>query len=294
MGFEQFHPTVSLIFFSAVIAGALLFQHPVYLAVALVCAFVYSLWRCGRRGLWLRLLFLPMAVVFAFWYSGYTHFGVTVLRQNFVGNNMTLEALVYGLVLGLSAAAVCLWLACLYSVFTTDKMVYLFGRVSPRLSLFLAIALRMLPRIGQQARRIHTAQCGIGRGLRQGSLFRRLKNALRILSMLITWTIESLMSASAAMRCRGSALRGRTAYSIYRFDNRDRAFVIGMFFCITLCMMAMLLGRATAVYDPRILLPECDGMSLLFYFAYGAFCLMPFVMEVWTVWRYKTAAEKVG
>ncbi len=41
---------------------------------------------------------------------------MTVLRQNFIGNNMTAESLVYGLVLGVRAACVCMWCSALFRV----------------------------------------------------------------------------------------------------------------------------------------------------------------------------------
>ena len=184
---------------------------------------------------------LPLVAAFALYYSSYTHFGVTVLEQNMIGNNMTLESLVYGFVLGSVVVGTLIWFSCVYSVFTTDKVVYLFGKVSPRLSLFLAIALRMVPRIKKEAKRINTAQQGIGRGANQGNLWQRIRNCIRIFSMLITWTIDSLTLVSESMRSRGSSLRGRKAFSIYRFDNRDRAYVVGNFACLTVIFMAVML-----------------------------------------------------
>jgi len=130
---------------------------------------------------------------------------MTVLRQNFVGNNMTWESLVYGFVLGVTGAGVWIWFSCVFSVFTTDKVVYLFGKASPRLSLFLAILLRMATRIKNEAKRINMAQQGIGRGVNQGNLRQRIRNCLRIFSMLITWTIDSLTTASESMRSGAAA-----------------------------------------------------------------------------------------
>lgn len=135
---------------------------------------------------------------------------MTVLKQNFIGNNLTVESFVYGMVTGLRAAAVCMWLSCLFRVVSSDKVLYLFGRVSPRLSLFLTILLRFIPRIGREARKINLAQKGIGRGSNQGNVFRRLVNCLRMFSMLITWMISALALESDSMRSRGSLLRGRT------------------------------------------------------------------------------------
>ena len=290
MGFERCHPAVNLIYFAAVLVGMITFQHPVFLVISFLCAFAYSMKRNGWKAVVFNLCLLPFVVAFALYYSSYTHFGMTVLHQNMVGNNMTLESLVYGAVLGVIGAGICMWFSCVFSVFTTDKVVYLFGKVSPRLSLFLAIALRMIPRIKKEAKRINMAQQGIGRGANQGNLWQWFRNSLRIVSMLITWTIDSLTIASESMRSRGSSLRGRKAFSIYRFDNRDRLFVIGLFLCLTLTMMAMLLGQTDIVYDPKIIWTQVNP---LFCIDYVVLCLMPLGLELWTEYRFQKARRLI-
>ena len=286
MGFEKCHPAVNFIYFTTVIAGMIVFQHPIFLLISFVCAFIYSIKRNGWRALVLNVILLPSVAAYAFYYSSYNHFGVTVLQQNMIGNNMTLESLVYGCVLGFVIAGVLIWFSCVYSVFTTDKVVYLFGKVSPRLSLFLAITLRMVPRIKKEAKKINTAQRGIGRGTNQGNVFQRLRNSIRIVSMLITWTIDSLTLVSESMRSRGSSLRGRKAFSIYRFDNRDRAYVVGNFACLTVIFMAVMLKQTDILYDPRIIMNPVTEMSYLFYAGYAVFCLMPLGLELWTQYRF--------
>lgn len=294
MGFESCHPAVNLIYFAAVLFGTLSFRHPVFLAISFACAFAYSIRRNGHKALTFNLCLLPCIVAFSLCYSSYHHFGLTVLRQNFIGNNMTVEALVYGAVLGTAVAGVMIWMSCVYSVFSSDKVVYLFGRVSPPLSLFLAIVLRMVPRIKAEAKRIHTARQGLGKGIRQGSFPQRLKNGIRIFSMLISWTISSLATASDSMRSRGSTLRGRTAFSIYRFDNRDRAYVTAQFACLTLTVMAILLGFTDMVYDPLILWESITPMACLCCFGYAILCLMPLGLELWTGLRFSQARKKIA
>lgn len=289
MGFEKCHPAVNFIYFTTVIAGMIVFQHPIFLLISFVCAFIYSIKRNGWKALIFNAVLLPCVVAFALYYSSYTHFGVTVLQQNMIGNNMTLESLVYGFVLGIVVAGVLIWFSCVYSVFTTDKVVYLFGKVSPRLSLFLAIILRMVPRIKKEANKINIAQQGIGRGANQGNLWQRIRNCIRIFSMLITWTIDSLTTASESMRSRGSTLRCRKAFSIYRFDNRDRAYVVGNFACLTVIFMAVMLKQTDIIYDPRIIMTPVTTMSYVFYAGYAVFCLMPLGLELWTEYRFKKA-----
>ena len=141
MGFEACHPAVNLLYFAAVIFGMISFRHPVFLGISFLCAFAYSVKRNKWKAVVFNCLLIPLAAVYALYYSAYHHFGMTELGINFVGNRLTLESMVYGLVLGFVIAGVMVWLSCVYSVFTTDKVVYLFGKVSPRLSLFLAILL---------------------------------------------------------------------------------------------------------------------------------------------------------
>jgi len=289
MGFEACHPAVNFIFFAAAIYGAVSFKHPVFLAIAYVCAFAYSVKRRGRGVVGFNLCLLPLVLAFALYYSSYHHFGVTVLRKNFINNNITLESFVYGLVIGLRFATLCMWLEAMFRVVSSDKVVYLFGKVSPLLALFLTILLRLIPRIGNEARRINLAQKGIGRGSNQGNLFQRLMNCLRIFSMLITWMISALALESDSMRSRGSLLRGRTAFSIYRFDNRDRAFVIALFSCITMTAMGVILGASKMWYNPRIIWRPLNAIGVLTAIGYLTLCMMPMGLELWTEYRFRKA-----
>ena len=126
MGFESCHPAVNFLFFAAALYGAVHFDHPVFLAIAYVSAFAYSVRRCGKRAVAVNLFFIPLILIFGLYYSSYHHFGVTVLRQNFIGNNLTVESFVYGLVTGLRFAVLCMWLEAIFRVVTSDKVGYLF------------------------------------------------------------------------------------------------------------------------------------------------------------------------
>ncbi|MBO4359613.1 MAG: hypothetical protein J5822_01925 [Eubacteriaceae bacterium] len=241
------------------------------------------------KALFFELALIPLAFIYAAYYASYHHFGMTELAVNFVGNRLTLESAVYGLVTGLIIAGVMIWSTCVFSVFTTDKVVYLLGALSPRLSLAASIILRMVPRSVSEARKINTARAGIGRAIGQGNIFRRTVNAVNIFSILITWLIGTFRSLSDSMRSRGSTLRGRTAFSIYRFDYRDRLYVIVMFFFITVTMAGYMLRQTVMIYDPRLMWNPVSFVSYIFYTAYALFCLMPFMLEVYTEWSFRRA-----
>lgn len=286
MRFDSYHPTINLIYFASVILFAIWFDHPVFLAISYAAAFLYSVKLNGMRGLIFDLCLIPLILIYAGFYAYYNHFGVTPLRQNFIGNSITVEALVYGLALGITAAAVIMWLSCLFAVFSADKVVYLFGKVSPKLSLFLSILLRSVPRIKERARRIHVSQRGIGRGVKDGSVPARLINSIRLVSILITWTLENFVESARSMKCRGYSLKGRTAFSIYRFDNRDRSVVMAIFFCLTLVVMAVAFDQTFIYYDPEIIMNRITPASAVFYLAYAALLLMPLGLQLVGEWRF--------
>lgn len=89
----------------------------------------------------------------------FNHYGVTMLYYvKSSGNWITLEALVYGVVLGAVMFVVIQWFSCYNKVMTTDKFIYLFGRIIPALSLILSMALRFVPRFTAQLKVIRSGR----------------------------------------------------------------------------------------------------------------------------------------
>ena len=286
MRFDSYHPVINLIYFAGAIASAAVFDHPVFVAIAYASAFMYSVKLRGVRGLVTDLCLIPLIFGYTWLYSYYNHFGVTSLGENLIGNHITLEAVAYGLQTGVSAAAVVMLVSCLFVIFSADKVVYLFGRISPKLSLFLSIILRCLPRLAKQAGRVDGAQAGIGKGRRQGTLCKRAANCMRMVSVLITWFTESIVESAQSMKSRGYSLKGRTAFSIYRFDNRDRGYVVFTFLCITLTLMAVMLDQTHIYYDPQLIMNRITPVSYVFYTAYACFMLSPMLLQMYGERRF--------
>lgn len=280
MRFDSYHPAINFIFFTGMIIACLTFTHPVFLCIGWLCALIYSIALEGKRAMITDAVLSVLAVAYLFWYASYHHFGETNLKTNFIGNMITLESLAYGGVIGIKATTALMWMVCVHAVISTDKVIYLLGRVSPRLALGLAILLRMVPRIRERSRKVEDARRCVGRGVRQGSLFRRLKSFFQELSIVITWTLEDFVGSSDSMRARGLELRGRTAFSIYRFDNRDRAFVIALFGGFTMLIMAVLLDQTRSLYAPAIHITPVTFRSYPFYLAYALTALLPLILQL--------------
>lgn len=293
MKFSSYHPVINLIYFAAALTGIILFRHPVFLAISFAASFAWSVKLRGKRGLIFDLCLVSLILLYAGVYASYNHFGVTDLATDFIGNEITLESIVYGLVLGTTAAAFLMMFSCFLAVFSVDKIVYLFGKISPRLSLMLSVALRMFGRVRVRASQIETARRGLGKGVHQGSIWQRMKNGVRELSILITWMLESFIESGFSMKSRGCGLRGRTAYSIYRFDNRDRSLVVVLVACLGGMAAALMLDQTRVYYDPEIIWNRVTFWSYVFYGIYGAFLLLPMGLELSGKWRFRRERKNI-
>lgn len=222
--FSSYHPAVNFLYFGLVLFFTMCFLHPACLLLSLAAALRYAVCLNGRRAVRRSLRYLlPAALLAALINPAFNHQGATILTYLPSGNPLTLESIAYGLAAAALLSAVVTWFSCYTAVMTSDKFVYLFGRVIPALSLVLSMALRFVPRFQVQARAVSQAQRCVGRDVSDGSLLQRLRNGVTILSILLTWCLENALETADSMKSRGYGLPGRTAFSIYRLDDRDQA-----------------------------------------------------------------------
>ncbi len=178
--------------------------------------------------------------------------GVTVLTYLPGGNPLTLESIVYGLAAAGMLAAVVFWFRCYNAVMTSDKFIYLFGRIIPSLSLILSMTLRFVPRFRAQLRTVTEAQRCIGRDVSEGPVVRRCKNAGAILSIMLTWSLENAVETADSMKSRGYGLLGRTAFSLYTLDDRDRGLLVWLLSCGFYILCGWCSGGLSWQYFPAL------------------------------------------
>ena len=280
--FSSCHPTISFLYFGLVLLFTMCFDHPLARLVSLAGALCYSLYLNGRKAARFSLLYmLPMLLLTAIINPAFSHEGVTILAYLPSGNPLTLESILFGIASALMLVAVVLWFSCYNAVMTSDKFVYLFGRVIPALSLVLSMTLRFVPKFKAQARAVSEAQRCVGRDVRDGSLLRRLRNGVTILSILLTWSLENAIETADSMRSRGYGLPGRTAYSIYRFDARDRMALLWLGFC-GFCVIGAWIARGFFWrWYPSVRFTPFLPLVVFFHLVYFALCFTPLAMDLY-------------
>lgn len=267
-------------YFTLVLTFSMFFMHPVYLTASLLCAAAFSIRLSGKSALRPQLKFLlPTVLAVALINPAFSHAGVTILAYLPSGNPLTLESIVYGTAAAVMLAAVILWFSCFNVVMTTDKFVYLFGRVIPAMSLVLSMAFRFVPRFAAQFREVSEAQRCIGRDLSEGSAVERIKKAASIVSIMVTWSLENAAQTADSMKSRGYGLSGRTAFSVYCLDGRDKALLVWLLLCGFYIVCGWAAGGIEFHYYPMITGAALGAFQLSFMLAYLLLCLTPIVLD---------------
>ena len=274
--FSSYHPLVNFLFFAMVLGCTMFFMHPVSLCISFGSAFYYALYLKGRKSVRFFLLYLlPMMVMAAVLNPAFNHEGVTILTYLPSGNPLTLESIVYGIGAAGMLAAVVLWFSCYTEVMTTDKFVYLFGRAIPSLSLMLSMTLRFVPHFQAQFRIVRESQKCIGRDISDGSVFQRMKHTVTIFSIMVTWALENAIETADSMKSRGYGLKGRTAFSIYRFDRRDRQAMSWLLICGSIILYGVFSGCMKWQYFPMIKGADVSAAAVCVQVVYLALCSTP-------------------
>ncbi len=286
--FERYHPIVNFIYFTLVLVFSMFFMHPILLVISAVGGCVYYGMLRGIKALLKRLiLLLPILALAAILNPLFNHQGVTILAYLPGGNPLTKESLVYGLFAALMLFCVILWFSCYNIVMTSDKFIYLFGRIAPNLSLIFSMTLRFVPRFLEQFKQVLHAQRCIVSPSCAGGLRGRVKYYSAIVLSMLGWALENSIETADSMRSRGYGLKKRSFYSIYRIEKRD---------IIVLAIIILLAGyiftlaasaKVSAEYFPAVNFDFESLYAVSVFAAYILLCAMPIVIGIREVLRWK-------
>lgn len=312
-GFKGYHPAANLIFFVSIVVFGMLLKHPVTLAVCFAAALCYYIRLCRKAAVRSFLAFLmPMLLGVLIINGLFSHYGITPLATLPDGNKMTLESIVYGFVLGVATVTIIMWFFCYGEVVTADKFMFIFGRFLPTGALVISMILRFVPLYRNRLHIIAEAQQGIGKGYMQGNIFERMKNSGKIISILITWSLENAVETADSMKARGYGASHRKNYGKFRFGKRDVAFIIITVLIDVILAIGYIKKALYCVYNPYIVInPSADfgktyfinelnltlnpvsafGIATLISFT--ALCFLPVVIDLKEEIKWKRIKSKI-
>ena len=257
---ERMHPAVGFLYLLGVLGITAFAGSPDVLLESLAGAALLEALSGRLRGIgWT----VPIAFTAALANFLFVHNGATALF--FVGDMaFTLEALAYGAFTGVMLSSVCLWGNNAVRYVTSDKYIWLFGRILPAAGLVLSCAIRFIPMFVRRTREFIAVQrCTTVRGY------------LRAFSASVGYSAEQAMDSALSMRARGYGTARRTSFSLYRFTGGTAAVLAVTVFLGAVCAVLMISGAGAFWFYPAVSGIRMRLPDILLYCVSGVFFLLP-------------------
>ena len=285
----EYHPLVAFFYFFFVILLVCIKLNPVSVFIAFLTAFTYSAMLKGKEALLKNLIVMPVLFVgMALINPAFNHRGVTILAYLPSGNPLTLESVCFGLIASGMVLSVVLFFSCFNEIMTSDKIIYLFGRVSPSLSLIFSMTLRAVPKFIRQFKDIIRVQKTAGRNVYYGGPLKRAKNALTAVSAMITRILEDSIETADSMKSRGYGTARRTAYSVYSLTGRDKKALAFLFFTAVYALLGAGLGKLDFNCFPSITAEKISAYSVSVFLSELLLMAMPLIIEITERGKWKS------
>ena len=289
--FSGFHPGVNLAFFAATIGLSMFLMHPIFLTISILSSSAYLLYLMGGRGFLRQVGYLlPVLLFTALLNPLFGQEGATVLFYLGGEKAVTLEALCFGLASAALMGASIIWFNCCSAVFTTDKIIYLFGRLIPSLSLLISMTLRFVPRFKEYLQATMEVQRAMQppKGRTDS-----LKQALTAFSATVTWAMEQSIVTADSMKSRGYGSAGRTAYSNYRFEKRDGLTLAMIAAACFGTVLPWLLGSVAWSFYPTMTGNLLGFGPVISYISFAGLCLMPLTIDLMEDCKWNSLRSKI-
>lgn len=233
--FDSFHPFIIFLYYVSAIAAFMLCMHPAFLTSGIAAILLLNL--IHDRGMSLRkwlLFIISTGIIVLILNPLFNERGLHVLFEVF-GHRVTLEALIYGGMNGLSIMGITMIFVNYNEIMTPNKLLFLFSKTLPKFAVLLMLTLRFIPLMKRRLEEIAAIQKSKGISV-GGSWKKKAANGLLYVQVLMTYSLEEAIQTADSMKARGYGKPGRSAYSHYRFRTRDALAAAGLIlFLIVIC-----------------------------------------------------------
>lgn len=289
--FCEYDPIASAIWFFCVTGIIMFCPHPAFVFISLFGAAAFFIMLSGmsrgREHLFFALMFLVLALMNPL----VSHNGKTVLFV--LGHNpVTLEAALYGVNSAAMIVSVLYWMRSFTIIMTSEKLLYITGALSPKLSLILSMALRSVPLFGRQTKRVNNAQKAAGL-YKDDNMIDDIRGKTRVFSILVTWALENGIITADSMAARGYGAGKRTNMKRFRFRASDVVFLIITLLLAAAAVTAFAADSLDFEFYPAIRADNPDMLGIIGIASYCILVFMPIIIETEVGLRWKYLRSRI-
>ncbi len=287
--FEDLNPIAVSVYFLLITVISMFTMDVFLILISFFGALTYFFSKNGLKNpishIFPLLLFAVTALINPF----ISHNGATVL---FVLNNnpITLESAIYGLAMAFMLTGVLYWFRLFSEIMTSDKLIYVFGALSPKIALLLSLSLRYVPYFAQQVRKVKAAQTALGL-YKEDNIIDRVKGGMRIFSVMVTWVLENGIITADSMTARGYGIGKRSRFSIFSWKAWDVS-LLTLSGLLSIASVFLLRNNVFSFY-PYFALPLLNAKSISGYILYFLLSLLPTIIHAKEAAKWRFLQSKI-
>lgn len=276
--FSEYNPLTVSIHFILVIAIAMFISNPILLVIALLGSILFYILVFGKIKYKTAVFWIVLFIVITIINPLFSHNGITVLFF-LNGYAITLEAILYGMNNALMMLSVFIGFLSFSEIMTADKVMYLFGKVSPKLAVLLSLSLRYIPMFKRQAQKINNTQLTLGM-YKENNVIDSVKSLMNVFSSLCTWSIELSIDTANSFYARGGELKGRKSFSFFKITKTDLVLIGVSIILFSVVLFVQSSGRLSVEFYPSFNLSKNDMLCFMAYLSYFLLVMLPSVCSI--------------
>jgi energy-coupling factor transport system permease protein len=256
------------------------FMNPVFLMISFVFSLGYAVSLDGKNALGFFIKVLPLSFISILVNVLFNHRGSTIICYFLNGNPFTLESLVFGISASFMILSTIFWFYSFHRIVTSDKLLYIFGKILPSFSLLLSMALRFVPKLTREIKEMVMAQKCLGKDTQKSGFYKRFSEAKLILSAEISIAFENAMDTATSMRMRGFHEKDIKIYALYQMSHRDKAVAIVMICSFMVILYGIYQKYFNYRYFPSFQLEQWNERSICFVGMFLVLVSIPLFLEI--------------
>ena len=175
---------------------------------------------------------------------------------------------------------------------TSDKLLYIFGTVSPKIALILSMALRYIPLYGKQIKKVSQAQKVMGL-YKEDNAIDKIRGGMRIFSVMVSWALENGVITADSMTARGYGVGKRSRFAIFRWQKEDTVLAVVTLLLTAVIIAGMAGGKLSYNWYPEIETPGRLPAVFAAYTAYVLLAIIPAAMHIMEEVKWRSLQSEI-
>lgn len=291
--FQTLHPVTLLLYILIMMIGTILTTNP-FILIGFMTTVVFALIVAKSFNTWIRSLRMYgyMVIMLMTINLFISNMGATVLWVGpvvpvFGRISISLEAVIFGLVMGLRLFIIYSLFILYNRIMDPDKALSVFSKVFPKSALLVALTTKTIPYMSQQLQSASEIQQCRGMQYYTGNHISRIRNRLPLIKVLLLSSLEDSFNLGESIQARAYGSGPRSCYYPLSFGAKDILVSFSSTMALSALIWSRILGWTEITFYPKLGASLTSKQHLYMIIVIGMFMILPVIVAWgWEKWDY--------